>query len=289
MQKHVRDVIAVRPVVVDRGVEHQRQPRQRDPVGVVELRDGPLQARQFQAVQHEPIPFHVGRIVEDDEIEAARLSVDGQRQRDQQRPENKVRPQERLARLRGFVGRRLARPKTARPAQSGDCSRASAGAAFAGETKWQSQAGTWKSRRDADARSRCDRDEFRFAAEPKRQALRNDITDDGSGNVGEAVIAPRVPVGQPRVIEAQQGQHRGVQVVDVDPVFDRPVTEFVGRAVGHSAFDAAAGQPDAEAPMIVVAAEHGIAGARLAQLDGGRAAELAAAQAPGSRPTGRAA
>ena len=115
----------------------------------------------------------------------------------------------------------------------------------------------------------------------KRQALRNDITDDGSGNVGEAVIAPRVPVGQPRVIEAQQGEHRGVQVVDVDAVFDRPVAEFIRRAVGHSAFYAPAGHPDAESPMIVVAAKLGIAGSRLAELDGGRAAEFAATQHQG--------
>ena len=112
-------------------------------------------------------------------------------------------------------------------------------------------------------------------------ALGNDITDDGSGNVGEAVIAPRIPVGQPRVVKAQKGEHRRVQIVDMDPVLDSPVTEFVGRAVGHSAFDSPTGQPNAEAPMIVVASEQGIAGAGLAQLDGGRAAELAAAKHQG--------
>jgi hypothetical protein len=90
MQEHVRDVIAVRPVVINRGIEHQRQPSQRDPVGVVELCDGPPHAGQFQAIQHEPVPFHIGRIVENDEAEAARLSVDGQRQRDQERAQNEV-------------------------------------------------------------------------------------------------------------------------------------------------------------------------------------------------------
>ena len=34
------------------------------------------------------------------------------------------------------------------------------------------------------------------------------------------------------VVDAEQVQHRGVQVADVDDVLDGVVAEFVGRAVG---------------------------------------------------------
>ena len=45
------------------------------------------------------------------------------------------------------------------------------------------------------------------------------------------------------VVDAQQVQDRGVQVVDVDRFFDDVVREVVGLAVGDARLDAAAGQP----------------------------------------------
>ena len=76
------------------------------------------------------------------------------------------------------------------------------------------------------------------------------------------------------MVEAQEVQNRGVQVVDVDGLLDGRVAELVGGAVDLAALDAAAGEPDRKAPVVVVAAH-----ARLAarELDGRRAAELAAA------------
>ena len=50
-------------------------------------------------------------------------------------------------------------------------------------------------------------------------------------HIGQAEIAAGVAVGELLVIEAQQVQDRGVQVVDVDRVFDGLEAEFVGRAV----------------------------------------------------------
>ena len=93
------------------------------------------------------------------------------------------------------------------------------------------------------------------------------------------------------VVQAEQVQHRRVQVGDAACGRRGAVAEVVGRAVGLAALDAAAGQPDAEAVGVVVAA--------VAALRAGRAAELAAPEdqrlveqprAPGrsSRPaTGR--
>ena len=50
--------------------------------------------------------------------------------------------------------------------------------------------------------------------------------DAGQPHV-EALVLDREPV----VVDAEQVQHRGVQVVDVDDVLDRVVAELVGRAV----------------------------------------------------------
>ena len=57
---------------------------------------------------------------------------------------------------------------------------------------------------------------------------------DFAGNVGQAEVAALVAVGEPLVVDAQQVQHRGVQVVDVDEVVDGVVAELVGRAVGDA-------------------------------------------------------
>ena len=62
-------------------------------------------------------------------------------------------------------------------------------------------------------------------------------------HVGQAEVAAGVAVGQAFVVEAQQVQQRGVQVVDADAVLDGAETEFVSRAVGQAPFDATAGQP----------------------------------------------
>ena len=51
-------------------------------------------------------------------------------------------------------------------------------------------------------------------------------------------------------VRAHKVQDRRVQVVDVDLVLDRREAELVGRAVGHAALDAAAGQPHREAPWL---------------------------------------
>src|SRR3954463_10433372 len=59
-----------------------------------------------------------------------------------------------------------------------------------------------------------------------------------------------------------------MEVVDVDLIFYRAEAEVVGRAIGHAAADAAAGQPGREAPVVVIAA--------VASFGGRCAAELAA-------------
>ena len=94
-------------------------------------------------------------------------------------------------------------------------------------------------RSDFDSRALCSRDQLahHFAV-----------------YVGQAEVAAGVAVGEPLVVEAQQVQHRGVQVVNVNGVFDRREAEFVGGAVDRAPFHAASRQPAGEAVMVVVAA-----------------------------------
>ena len=51
---------------------------------------------------------------------------------------------------------------------------------------------------------------------------------DVAVDVGQAEVAAGVAVGQPLVVEAEQVQDRGVQVVDVDLVLDGVVAVVVG-------------------------------------------------------------
>ena len=73
------------------------------------------------------------------------------------------------------------------------------------------------------------------------------LLDHFTMNVGQTKIPPAVTVGQSFVIESQQVQDSGVQIVHVDFIGDCPVSIFVGFAVGHSAANAAARHPNREA------------------------------------------
>ena len=62
------------------------------------------------------------------------------------------------------------------------------------------------------------------AAKPRQRsataALRQDVMHDMPRHVGEAEVAALVTVGQAAMIDAEQMQHRGVEVVHVDFVFN---------------------------------------------------------------------
>src|SRR5262249_24781776 len=82
----------------------------------------------------------------------------------------------------------------------------------------------------------------------------DDVVDDFAVDVSQAEVAAGISVGELLVIEAEQPEDRGVQVVDVDLALDGLEADVVGRTVDMPALDAAAGQPHREAVMIVVAA-----------------------------------
>ena len=62
-------------------------------------------------------------------------------------------------------------------------------------------------------------------------ALRNDIRHDISVHIGQTEVAAGVAVGQLLVIQPQQVQDGGVEVVEVDLVFHRVVAVVVGGPV----------------------------------------------------------
>ena len=67
-------------------------------------------------------------------------------------------------------------------------------------------------------------------SDPSRQDRRDHLP----GDVGQAEVAALELVGQPGVVDPEEAEDRGVEVVDVDDVLDRRVAEFVGRAVGDA-------------------------------------------------------
>ena len=71
-------------------------------------------------------------------------------------------------------------------------------------------------------------------------------------HIGQAEVSAAVAIGQAFVIETQQVQDRGVQVVDVDGVLGGHVAELIGVAVGETTFHAAAGEPHREASAVMI-------------------------------------
>ena len=88
-------------------------------------------------------------------------------------------------------------------------------------------------------------------------------------DVGEAEVSALGAVGEFFVVEAEEVEDGGVEVVDVDFVFDGVEAEFVGFSVGEAAFDAASGEDHGEGVGVVVSAV-------VAELVHGGAAEFAA-------------
>jgi hypothetical protein len=97
--------------------------------------------------------------------------------------------------------------------------------------------------------------------------LSQDFLHHAAVYVGEPEVAAEELEGQLRVVDAQQVQHRRVQVVHRDDVLHGVIAELVGRAVRDAALDPAAREPEREALDVMVAA---------VALGHRRAAELAA-------------
>ena len=73
-----------------------------------------------------------------------------------------------------------------------------------------------------------------------------DAPDHLARHVGQAVVAPVVMVGQALVIEPQQMEDRGVEIVDMDAVAAHADAEIVGSSVNGAGPDPRPGQPGRE-------------------------------------------
>ena len=80
------------------------------------------------------------------------------------------------------------------------------------------------------------------------------FVDHVAVHVGQPALDAVVVVAQPLVVEAEQVQDRGVQVVDRADVLDRLVAELVGRAVAEARVSRRRRPARREALRVVVAA-----------------------------------
>ena len=100
---------------------------------------------------------------------------------------------------------------------------------------------------------------------------------DMAMDIGEAIVAPLVAIGQSLMVHSKEVETGGMKIVDMDLIFDHAEAELVGGAISESVFHAAAGHPDGEAFLVMIAAGGRLrAGARIVFLDHWRPAEFAA-------------
>ena len=95
--------------------------------------------------------------------------------------------------------------------------------------------------------------------------LRHNRLHHFARNIRQPKITASMAVGELFMIETEQVQHGRMEVVDTRAIFDRLETKLIGGAVNGAALHPAARQPDAEAVVIVIAAELGLAA--LAEFD----------------------
>jgi hypothetical protein len=81
-----------------------------------------------------------------------------------------------------------------------------------------------------------------------------DLLHHATFHIGEPVITPGVAVREALVVQAQEMQHRGVEVVEMDLPRDGAEAELVGLAMGIPDLDSAVGKPGGVAVGLVLAA-----------------------------------
>src|SRR5688572_5183628 len=82
------------------------------------------------------------------------------------------------------------------------------------------------------------------------QYLLNHVAVDGGKAAFDAVMV----IAEPFMIQVEQVQDRGMQIVNRGHVLNRLVSEFVRGTIGKCAFDSRASQPAGKALWIVVSA-----------------------------------
>src|SRR5438132_496005 len=75
----------------------------------------------------------------------------------------------------------------------------------------------------------------------------------GGFDAGEALVEALVTEGKALVVKAQQAQDGGVEIMDVNGVFDDVVREIIGLAINGARARAAASHPHGEATRVMIA------------------------------------
>src|SRR5208282_1865855 len=83
--------------------------------------------------------------------------------------------------------------------------------------------------------------------------LSENILDRFAGYAGEPDVQALEFDRQFRVLDAEQSQHRRMEVVDIDRILDGGIPQFVRRAINHPGLGPAAAHPDAEPGVVVIA------------------------------------
>ena len=76
-----------------------------------------------------------------------------------------------------------------------------------------------------------------------RPRSRQNLVDHSTMHVGQSEVAAGLMKGEPFVIQAEQVQDRGLQVMDVDRILGDVEAEFVGGSVGLAGLDPSACEP----------------------------------------------
>ena len=72
----------------------------------------------------------------------------------------------------------------------------------------------------------------------------NNLLDDVTMHIGQSEIPTGVAIRELRMVKSHQVQNRGVQIMNMNPVFHSSVAELIGAAVRQAAFDSATRHPD---------------------------------------------
>jgi len=83
--------------------------------------------------------------------------------------------------------------------------------------------------------------------------LRNQLLHDIAVDVGEAKVSALKSIGQPGVVETKYMKDRGVQIVDVDWIFNDSPAYIVSRTNHLPAFDSPTCHPHAECVRVMIA------------------------------------
>ena len=79
--------------------------------------------------------------------------------------------------------------------------------------------------------------------EELRSGLRQQFFHDASGHIRQPEIAALEAIGEFGMVDAHKVKNRGVQVVDLNGIFDGIIAEFIGLADRDSGLQAASCNP----------------------------------------------